>query len=352
MGYKKLLYKDKPLLGLDISQTGLKAMTIDSKNWTVKSYGNCNLDPAKLNDAMEKGGMYLSNGIQELLAKHIVGNIHTNRAAISMPTSRTFSRSILLPLEAQKNLIAAIELEAEQYIPVPISELYVDYRIINKTKEAIEVLISAIPKLIVDNCLAACEASGLEVIMVEPGMNAVSRLLTRTEEGSLPTVIVDINAASTDIAILDKAIRVSGGLAIGGNSFTITIADKMRLSLEDAHQLKVLNGLSSGPKQAKITAALEPDLKRIASEIRKIMRYYTERISNQTKIEQIIIVGGGSNVPGIGEFFTNEMLMPARTASPWQILDFGTLQQPSRQFKSRYATVAGLASVDPKDIWR
>lgn len=351
MGYKKLLYKDKPLFGLDISQTGLKAMSVDSKGFTVRAYGNCNLDPTKLNLAIEKGGMYLTNGIQELMAKHIVGPIHTNRVAISMPTARTFSRSLILPLEAQNDLLSAIELEAEQYIPVPMSELYVDYEIIDKTKDSIEVLISAIPKLIVDNCLKSCEEAGLEVVLVEPGMNAVARLLAHTESGDLPTAIVDVNAASTDIAILDKAIRVTGGIAVGGNSFTISIADKMKVTLENAHQLKVLNGLSAGPKQAKITAALEPGLKKVATELRKIMRYYTERISNDTKIEQIIVVGSGSNVPGIGEFFTNEMLMPARVASPWQALDFGSLQQPSRQFKPRYITVAGLASVDPKGIW-
>lgn len=348
----RLFYREKPIFGLDISQTGLKAMSIDAKNWTVKAYGNCNLDPVKLNTAIEKGGDYLTNGIHELMAKHLVGPIETNRVVISMPTSRTFSRSLVLPLAAQKNLLSAIQLEAEQYIPIPMNELYVDYQIINRHKETIEVLLSAIPKLIIDNCLKACQRANLEVAMIEPGMNAVARLLTHTEEGTLPTVIIDINAASTDIAILDQAIRVTGGLPIGGNSFTISIAEKMKVTLESAHQLKVLNGLSAGPKQTKITSALEPGLKKIASETRKIIRYYSERINATTKFEQLIVVGGGSNVPGIGEFFTNEMLMPARVASPWQILDFGKLQQPSRQFKPRYITVAGLACVDPKEIWK
>jgi len=66
----------------------------------------------------------------------------------------------------------------------------------------------------------------------------------------------------------------------------------------------------------------------------------------------MIIVGGGSNVPGIGDFFTNELVMPARVASPWQKLDFGKLPQPNKQFRPRYITVAGLASVDQKEIWK
>lgn len=37
------------------------------------------------------------------------------------------------------------------------------------------------------------------------------------------------------------------------------------------------------------------------------------------KVEQLIIVGGGINISsGIGEFFTNNLVIPARVASPWQ----------------------------------
>jgi type IV pilus assembly protein PilM len=63
-------------------------------------------------------------------------------------------------------------------------------------------------------------------------------------------------------------------------------------------------------------------------------------------------VGGGSNVPGIGDYFTNELVMPARVASPWQRLDFGTLPQPTRQLRPRYITVAGLACVNPLEAWK
>ena len=80
------------------------------------------------------------------------------------------------------------------------------------------------------------------------------------------------------------------------------------------------------------------------------MRYYTERIDSEKKIEQLLIVGGGSNVPGIGDYFTNDLVMPARVASPWQLLNFGTLPQPAKQFRPRYITVAGLACVPPKEL--
>ncbi|EDK72607.1 hypothetical protein TM7_0247 [candidate division TM7 genomosp. GTL1] len=95
---------------------------------------------------------------------------------------------------------------------------------------------------------------------------------------------------------------------------------------------------------------MEPNLKRVTAEIKKVMRYFSERIDPDKKLEQVIIVGGGSNIPGLGDYFTNGLIMPARIASPWQVLDFSELSQPSRQFKPRYITVAGLASVDPRKI--
>ena len=97
---------------------------------------------------------------------------------------------------------------------------------------------------------------------------------------------------------------------------------------------------------------MKPSLQRIVTEIRRVLRYYNERIENGRKLEQVLIVGGGSNVPGIGEYFTNELVMPARVASPWQKFDFGSLQPPTKQFRPSYLTVAGLGSVTNEEVWQ
>ena len=272
---------------------------------------------------------------------------------VGIPTGRSFSRTFTVPLKAESTLAEAVEIEVDQYIPIPMNSLYVDYEIIERTKEDITIIMSAVPRTVVDNCLGAAKAAGLLPIMVEPGINSVARIIETSEEGHLPTLIVDIGQASTDIAVFDAgAIRVSGGLGVGGNTFTIEIAKKLNVALENAHQLKVLNGLSAGPRQAKITSALQPSLQRIVAEIRKVIRYYNERLNENFKIEQVLIVGAGSNVPGIGDYFTNELVMAARVASPWQKLDFGKLPQPNKQFRPRYITAAGLAIINQREIWR
>lgn len=350
----KLFYKDKHTIGLDIGQTGLKIMSVDPKKWSVQGYGSIDLDPAKMQAALDSNtgdDTYLEENLSALLKDNIIGGLPSNHVVIGVPTSRSFSRTFSLPSSQEKSLDEAVEIEVSQYIPIPLASLYVDYEVIERTKENIHVIMSAVPRNLIDACLKAARAAGLRPVMVEPSINAVARLLMSTEEGHLSTLIVDIGQANTDIAVLDKgAIRVSGGVGVGGNTFTLDIARKLNTALDNAHQLRVLNGLSTGPRQAKLTAALKPSLTRISTEIRKVIRYYNERLEGAEKIEQVLIVGAGSNVPGIGEYFTNDLVMPARVASPWQKLDFGNLTPPSKQFRPRYLTVAGLASVVEKDI--
>lgn len=350
----KLFYKNKPIIGLDISATGIKVMAVDNKRWLVLGYGSIELDPIKVKEALEGKSTYLADNIKILLKEKLIGTLPGNHVVIGIPTTRSFSRTFTLPVTAEKTLKDAVEIEVDQYIPLPASTLYIDYEIIDRNKKEITVLMSAVTQVIIDNCVEAAESAGLRPCLVEPSISAVGRLLTATEDGRLPSVIVDVGPAGTDIAILaGGSIRITGGVAVGGNTFTLDIAKKLDVTLENAHQLKVLNGLNAGPRQEKIKKALDLSLERIITETRKVMRYYNDRlIGDEQKLEQLLVVGSGSNMPGIGEFFTDTLLMPARIASPWQQLDFGKLPGPAKQSRSGYITVAGLASVSPGNIWK
>lgn len=349
----RLFYNDKQLVGLDISNTGIKIMAVDIKKWLVVGYGSLDLEPIKVKESLEGDSPYLADSIKKLLKENIVGTLPSNHIAIGLPTAKSYSRTFNLPVKVEKNLKDAVELEVDQYVPIPASTLYIDYQIIERNKKEITVLMSAISRSIVDKCIAAAENAGLLVTVVEPSMNSVARLIKNTEDGDLPTVIVDIGPASADIAVMDKGIvRVTGGTPIGGNTFTLDIARKLGLTLENAHQLKVLNGLNAGPRQAKIKLAVDQSLSQIITETKRVMRYYNERISDNRKLEQLLIVGSGSNMPGIGEYFTNELFIAARVASPWQKLNFDKLPEPARQLRPRYITVSGLSIISPRGIWK
>lgn len=348
---KPIFLHNKPLFAIDISHTYVKLMAINPDKWQVLTYGSVNADPVKLRQSLSDGSSYLADLIADMVRNNIIGILPSDQVVVSIPTNVTYSRSVSVPKAGIKSLDDVISLEAEQYIPVALSELNLSYEILSDAHETLEILMSAAPKKIVSTVVNACASAGLTVLAVQPSINAVGRLLTLTEQGHLPTAIVDIGAADTDLAILNERIRANASVQIGGNTLTYAIAEKLGVSLETAHQMKVLHGLSRSAKQQKISSALQQPLGQLASEVHKIIRYYSERIEGAEKIEQIIIVGSGSDIPGLGDYFTNELVMPARIASPWLALDFGELPQPAKQFRPRYITVAGMATIRPQEVW-
>ena len=344
-----VFYRTKPIIGLDFSRTGVRMVSVNREKMLVHGYGSVELDPSKISDNLETSRDYLTQKIEALLRENIIGKLDSNRVILGVPTMRTFARTFTIPTAQEAKVKQAVNLEVEQYVPMPLENLYVDHLIISRTAKELTVLMCAVPKKFIDDLLGVLTALGLEVAVIEPSIYAIARLLEATKEGGMPTVIVDLSPGDTDIAIFDGAVRVTGGLNIGGNTLTLDIAKKMDLTIENAHQLKVLSGLNPGPRQAKVSAALRPSLLKIINETKKVMRFYTERFPDVDKLEQILIVGSGSNVPGLGEFFTNELVMPARVASPWQALDFAHIAQPAKHLRARLATAAGLALVDPKE---
>src|SRR5690606_1939848 len=228
-------------------------MAVDTKKWIVSGYGSTDLDPKKVMASLDGDSDYLAVSLKKLLSEQLVGSLPSNHVVIGVPTGRSFSRTFTLPTSAEKHLADSVRVEADQYIPIPANILYIDYQVTSRTKEQLTVTMCAVPKQLIDSCIEAAESSGLQVVMIEPGINGIARVLQATEDGHLPTVVVDIGPASTDIAILDGTVRVTGGVGLGGNTLTLDIAKKLGVTLENAHQLKVLNGLSAGPRQEKIT---------------------------------------------------------------------------------------------------
>ena len=152
----KLFYRDKPIIGLDISQTGIKIMSIDPKRWLVLGYGSLDLDPKEVQTSLDSpDDSYLAERLSSLINEHLIGNLGSDHVVIGVPTSRTYSRTFMIPAKEAAHLDGAIQVEVDQYIPLPLDSLYVDYEVIEHTKEQLNVVMSAVPKQLVDACLQA-----------------------------------------------------------------------------------------------------------------------------------------------------------------------------------------------------
>lgn len=354
MNNEALFFKDKPLFGLDIGNASLKIMQLDgsSRKRGVIGYGASNFDPELVRDGLITDLEGMAKCVHELFTKHIIGNITTRRVVLSVPASRSYTRNIHLPKLGNSEQYDAVLQEVEQYVPVPIADLYFDYSVVREDSEGVELLVVAIPKKLIDRYLELAQILDLEVVGIEPTIAASGRLFLQAENSDIPTVLVDFGTQSADITIFDSGLVVTGTTAGGGDDFTNTIASTLNVSKQEAHIIKTKYGLGVSKKQKEITLGIKPTLEQMLKEIRRMIRYYEERSGTERKITQVVTMGGGANMPGLSEYMTNELRLPVRMCDPWQNLDFSGLQPPNSAEKSMYVTVAGLALTPPKELFK
>ncbi len=346
-------YQDKPIFGLDVGFSSLKVMQLNvrEKQQVVIGYGVSGFDADAIKDGIIINPEKIAKVAYDLFDKQLVGEITTRRVVVAVPAARSFTRTITLPKLNSSDLTEAINLETEQYVPVPLEELYVDYAIVRKTEKEQEILTIAVPKKIVDSYVRLTNLLGLEIVAVETTISSASRLFVQAERSDIPTVLIDLGSLSSDITIYDKALIVTGTVPGGGDNFTTMIANKLGVTRAEAHVIKTKYGLGLSKKQREITECLSPILEQMLKEIRRMIRYYEERSGTQRKIGQIVTMGGGANMPGLSEHMTSALRLPVRMCDPWQHMNFNGLQPPNTVEKSMYVTVAGLALMNPEEIF-
>jgi type IV pilus assembly protein PilM len=353
-------FHDKPLFGLDIGHGSLKVMQVaepvraaGAKKHKPKviGYGFTTFDKAAQEDGVVVQPEVIAKAAYELFEKNLIGDITTRRTAIAIPAYRTFTRSVSLPRLKDSELEQAVQLEAEQYISMPLEELYLDHQVIRQTEDTTELFLVAVPKTIVNSYLELTQVMGLEAVLIEPTLSSSGRLFSIDDQSDIATFIIDFGSLSSDISIFDRQVMVTGTVQGGGVTFTESIKDKLKVTSQEAGMIKSRYGLGMSKKQNEIKAALEPTLMQIVKEIRRMMRYYEERYGSERPINQIVTLGGGANMPGLSEYLTATLRMPVRHTDPWHYFDYKGLQPPTDADKPMYATVAGLSLTPSKEVF-
>jgi type IV pilus assembly protein PilM len=257
-----------------------------------------------------------------------------------------------VPPMSREQITEAVQLEAEQYIPIPIDSLYLDYEVSYQDAQGMELLMVATSRKIVDSYLSLLQSLDLEPVAFEPSISAASRLLRILgDTGGEPSILIDIGSVATDIAVFDKTLQVSSNVNGGADTLTQTIARTLRISQEQAMQIKNQYGIAYSDKQQRIIDAIKPQLEALVHEIGKSQRYYSERGDKSgRKITRVITIGGGAVMPGLNQYLSKQLRLPTDYLEPWGKITFGSLKQPSELDRSMYITAAGEAILDPKEV--
>ncbi len=349
----RYFFEDKPLFGLDIGHDTIRVAQLEPghKVPKIKGYGSILFDPTAIEDGVITQPELIAKVAVKLFSKELIGDISTNHVAVSLPAARALTRSVRLPKMNPKDIDDAVKTEAEQYLATSIDDLYLDYTLLTKDKTGMEVFVVAMPRKIVDSYLVLTKMMGLEAVLFDTAIGASAQIFARDDRSDIPAVLIDFGAENADITIYNKGLVVTGSVSFGGDNVTKVIAEKLNISPKEAIAIKSKNGLSKSPMQKQVLAATEPLLEQLLNEIRRTIRYYEQRYTEEPPIGQIITMGGGANMPGLADYLTDHLRLPVRTFNIRDHVDFGNLHEFYAADRMSFVTAIGLAIAEPSEVF-
>ena len=341
-----LFYKEKPIFGLDIGQSTVKATQLrgGKQGAELVGYGYAEFDPSAIEDGVITKPEKIAKVLRPLVNEIVVGKLTTDRVHTSIPTSRIFSRIIELSGIEDTDLEDAVKLEAQQYVPLNEDEMYLDFTILEHTDDdKTRVYMVAAPRNIIDSYIELFNEVGLEIYGTEPSLLSIVRAVNNAYQNEKAKIIIDFGSNSSDLAIYDQSLQLTSTVATGGNQITQTIAETLDVDKDKANEIKSRYGISKSKWQEELASALSPTLSSLASEIQKLLRYHHERHDDGADIEQVVIVGGGANLPGLDDFLAHLTGLDVDTCNPWDNIGVKPLQPPHKLETTLYTTAVGLA---------
>ncbi len=307
-------------LGIDIGSSSIKIVLLEKVNEksVLRNYGEISLGPRAgfsvgqaTNLPPEKVAEALSDLLKEtgIIAKHTF---------IAIPFSASLLSVVELPQVGKNELEPMIMNEARRYIPIPMSEVSLDWWVLPKRKDAenqifsassrgegdqkqigkIEVIIAAIHNEVITkyesikkSAHIPGEASHFEIELFSTLRAVVGRDLS-------PILVIDIGAGSTKVAIIEEGVvRGAHVISMGGQDLTMALSHSQGVSFEKAEEMKCRVGIVGEEEGRDILVVSEIILSTIMNETGHFSENYEHK--HGTKITKIILVGGGARLKGI-----------------------------------------------------
>lgn len=340
--------------GLDISDLSLKIIKLKKKKnlLSLASFGEMEITPGIIEGGEVKKEEELAKVIKEAVSKVKGEKIKTKYVVCSLPEEKAFLQIIQMPLMKEEELKKAIYFEVENYIPLPIDQVYLDFQIVKPVLNHLDhfdVLIAALPKKIVDSYVFSLKKANLVPLVLEIESQAIARALIKNEVSPSPLLLIDFGATRTSLIIFSGySLRFTSSIPISSQKFTQIIADNLKISLSEAEKLKTNSGLEN-KEGGKIFEVLNPLFKNLVKKIEDYLFYYHTHIHHEhlpldsKEAEKIFLCGGGANLKGLANFLSLELKIPVELGNPWtNILPEPLKEVPELSYEKSLAFTSAL----------
>lgn len=336
-------------VGLDIGFSSIKAVVLSAKDNPPKllSLGHIAApQPGIVSDAdldLEAVAIAIKNLIKEVDAPD-------NEVVVALPESKIFTRVVYdLPFLTNDELVQAIPYAAEEFVPMPIKDVNLNYQVIYRSpqkgpKSRTVVFVVASPKVLINKYINILQMADLKPLSIETEVLAATRALVSSNPYSPTTLLIQLGATTTDYAIVsENLILLTRSISTGGVALTRAIAQGFNFELIQAEEYKKVYGLLEDQLEGKLFQALKPIIEVIVTEARRVIQAH-EAQNHQLTVKRVVLTGGGAQLPGVVKYFANSLGLEVQEADPW----IGVAMDSSLKAKlttegSVYSVAVGLA---------
>lgn len=343
------MFFPKKMVGIDVGTASVKVVELSrwGQGKTLENYGE--IKSASLYKEpfrnVEKGTYLLSNYFVSRAVRAVLdeARIRTKAAVFSIPDFSTFCTSFDLPPMTKKEVPQAVYYNAPQYIPLPITETTLDWKLIAGTpgdkQSSLKIFLVAIPNQVIQDYQSVAQMAGLELYAVEAETLGLARSLVRENKKTI--CLIDIGVQSTTISMVDKGnLKKSYSFDFAGSQLTYAVSSVLGLGRAEAEELKNKEGLASNQENISKTLYLLVDP--LLLEVRKIISDFYSQEGRDT--EEIYLTGGTSALPGLKEYFTEVLKKKVEIPNCFsEFLYPPILEQTLEKIAPSFSVAAGVA---------
>ena len=310
-----------PLVGIDISTTAVKLLGLskDGSRYRVDHYAVTPLP----SEAIVEKNIVVPEMVSEAIDKTIkLGRVKLKHVAIAVSGSSVITKIISMPKDMpEKQMEEQISLEADQYIPYALDEVYLDFQVLGENKdnpETVDVLLAAARSDTVDERVNVISDVGLtpnvvdiEAYAMETAYELIASQLPE-EIRNATIAIVDIGATATTLYVMQDGQSVfTRDQNLGGRQLTEEIQHRYGLSFDEAGRAKKSGELPDD----YASDLLQPFMESLSQQTSRLLQTFFSSTS-QNQVDQIILCGGTALLPGLTNVMEQQIGVPTMIANP------------------------------------
>ena len=324
--------KNTSALGIDIGSSSIKVVQLQKRGdkAILQTYGELSLGPyggVSIGQSTNLSTEKITQAMTDLLAEKEVA-ISTRVCGLAIPFKASLLSIIEMPAIGQKELTSMVPIEARKYIPVPITDVTLDWSIIPKSEveeipvikgenkiKTVNILLVAIHNNIINQYKEIVSKTDLNAKFFEIEVFSSMRAILEGVQG--PLMIFDMGASTTKLYMVDRGlIQHSHTINRGSQDMTANIGRTLNVSIEEAEVIKRSIGLGKTVDGIDLSETVSVVADSIFSEANRFLFEFQKK--NNKNIKSVFLTGGGSALRGFRDLAAQNFKVEVVSGNPFE----------------------------------